>query len=327
MPFRTYAPQLALLVLSVLSIIWAPIAFATGWVRYPVAAFDAALWMSVVWIGWNIYFAQYVVRLSLRVQQHRSDHRFVDEGPVRVGVRDAEGAEVIQHAWTRDLNPTGMSFRGTTALEPGTNVDIRLPLSTRVIEVAGEVMHVETEQTTHGAVHLHGVRFAELSVQDRDAIEIHCTAHAVPIWRLRYKQSVDLFAKADSRVRDSRSTRRHAVQLPARVALEDPDEADGTTEIGGLLEEVSTDGARLLLERPLAPGTRLRFDVPGTALSGEGTVVFARALDSPMSVRFTIGVKTTKPAKTRRRLLGYGNGGRSARTVARLPEPAVADGN
>ena len=58
-----------------------------------------------------------------------------------------------------------------------------------------------------------------------------------------------------------------------------------------LLEELSRSGARLLMDTPFAPGTRLRFEVPGTAVKSEGEVVFSRAIESPLKVRFSIGVR------------------------------------
>jgi hypothetical protein len=57
-----------------------------------------------------------------------------------------------------------------------------------------------------------------------------------------------------------------------------------------LLDDVSPQGARLIMENPLEPGTPVRYDVPGTSLSGRGTVVFSRAFESPMNVRFAVGV-------------------------------------
>jgi hypothetical protein len=61
----------------------------------------------------------------------------------------------------------------------------------------------------------------------------------------------------------------------------------------GVLEDVSANGAKLLLNKPLIPGTRVRYDVPGTPLRKAGTVVFSRATSSAMDIqRYTIGVQT-----------------------------------
>ena len=57
-----------------------------------------------------------------------------------------------------------------------------------------------------------------------------------------------------------------------------------------LLEDLSPGGARLLMEVPVEPGTIVDFEVPGTNFSGKGRVVFNRVLESPMRVRFVVGL-------------------------------------
>ena len=57
-----------------------------------------------------------------------------------------------------------------------------------------------------------------------------------------------------------------------------------------LLEDVSPHGARLLMEAPVEPGRTVSYEVPGTQFSGSGTVVFNRALESPLRVRFVVGL-------------------------------------
>jgi hypothetical protein len=57
-----------------------------------------------------------------------------------------------------------------------------------------------------------------------------------------------------------------------------------------LLEDVSAHGAKLILENPLDAGTPVRFEVPGTSLAGRGKVVYSRAFESPMNVRYAVGV-------------------------------------
>ena len=293
-PFRTYAPQLTLLILSAVALLWAPFAYHYGWVYYNVGSMDIAFFVSGAWVAWNIYFAASVVKLCLRARQQRSDHRFADQFPVQI--QPCVAGAVPQLALSRDLNPQGMAFRSTMRLESGISVDIVLPLSTRQVKVSGEIMHVETVTTLHGDVHVHGVRFDKMSIDDRDAIELHCTHHSVPLWRLRYRQSVRVMSRAGEIMRNARGSRRRVIELPARITLIS---ADGSIlqEDGGLLEEISSDGARLLLDRDVAPGARIRYDVPGTALNGCGEVVFTRVLESPMSVRFSVGLRLDRPDK------------------------------
>ena len=70
-----------------------------------------------------------------------------------------------------------------------------------------------------------------------------------------------------------------------------------------MLEELSDAGARLVLENPVEPGTRITYDVPGTDINGRGTVVFNRAFESPTNVRFAVGVQRDRDTEDDRHLL------------------------
>jgi cellulose synthase (UDP-forming) len=285
-PFRTFAPQAVILTLSAIAIMWAPIAHARGWVFYETADFRLAYVASAMWAVWNVYFAAHVVRMCLRMRQQRADYRFTENMTVRIRMANTEPMALV--ASVENLNPDGMSFRSTTRFDPQTPVAFTLPLSTRNANLTGRVVHVERRETPHGAVYTHGVHFDAMDAEDRDAIELHCTRHSVPVWRQRYRQSLDVFARLSERVRNTRSVGREVVQLAAQVNVDDG--AAGQTDTG-FLEEVSSAGARLLLEQPIPPGTLVRFEVPGTALKGEGRVVSSYALESDIGARFAVGIR------------------------------------
>jgi hypothetical protein len=199
---------------------------------------------------------------------------------------------------TQDLNPMGFSFRATYELELGTHVRVPLRLTTGSFEAEGEVVRVTAKSSEFGTVFVHGVQFAELPIETRDAIELHCTHHAVPLWRTRYRQSVPIFAHAFERLSEMRFGKRRKIQLPVLVKLCDADESH--CQLGmGLLEEMSDSGARLILENPIEPGARVTYDVPGTEFTGTGTVVFNRAFESPANVRFAVGVQRDRSDEIR----------------------------
>ena len=289
-PVRTYLPQLVLLVLSVFGLLFAPLAYSLGWVSYQVESMPLAFLMSGVWVLWNVYFAASVVRLCLQARQQRGDHRFIDHFPIAVRLlSDDPVAARSQTAISCDLNPMGFAFRSTTKLEPGASIEVTLPLSTREVHANGVIVHVVEKETMHGTVYQHGVRFAAMSIDDRDSIELHCTQHSVPARRQKYRQSIDLVSRAIEVVRNARSSLRRPVQLPALVTVV---HEDGREEcLPAMLEEISSGGAGLLVEHPLPPGTSLTFEVPGTELRRRGEVVFSRALESPMRVNFAVGVR------------------------------------
>lgn len=290
-PFRTYAPQAMVLGASTLAVAWAPFAYANGWVNYNTTNFTFAYIASALWALWNISCAAHVVRMCLRMKQQRSDHRFVENLPMRFRVAVAGDPGDEELASIYDVNPSGLGFRSAFYYEPQTRLQVALPLYSREVRASATVVHVDTVETPHGRIHRHGIRFDTLSMEDRDAIELHCTHHAVPLWRKRYRQSPDLFARTGQMMHNARGTSRVGVQLAARITVEASGADGGPPEsIRGMLDEVSPNGARLVLDNPVAPGTTVSYEVPGTALKGRGTVVFSTAMESPMGVRFSVGL-------------------------------------
>jgi cellulose synthase (UDP-forming) len=317
-PFRTFAPQLTLLVLSIIAPIWATVAHHNGWIDYRSEGWgNVAFWANGIWVLWNCYFAAYVVRHSLNMRQERDDHRFVENLPIRVRAATAGGPALLP-ALTTDLNPAGVGFRSTHRVEPGVIVDFDLPLASGNTAVTGEVRHVSELATKLGAIYTHGVAFGELPAATRDAIELHCTQHAMPSWRMKYRQSIDIMTRTSEVMRNMRGGRRGLVRLPARVGAARPGEDEVTAlEDLVILEEISGKGARLLGNFAFEPGTLLRFEVPGTDIRGEGVVRHVSALETHMATQFSMGLELNGPKP--RRLLPPG-----ARLV--LP-PATSGGD
>ncbi|GAC1417377.1 MAG: hypothetical protein NVSMB53_16350 [Gemmatimonadaceae bacterium] len=290
-PFETYAPQLFLLVLSISSVIWATFAYRFGWVDYHAPGWSSmAFWLNAVWLAWNVYFAGLVVLQSRGSRQQRVDHRFIDAFPITIEATDTDGEEYHDLlALTQDLNPTGMGFRAAFLLPEGAKIRVALPLASGTVDVTGQVMHVEKGVTGSNYVYTHGVHFDDLPVETRDAIEVHCTHHSVPMWRMKYRQSLNLVGRTVEVLGNIRGERRYLVQLPARVVVED-ETGEQPIEALALLEDVSDRGARLLMETPVPPDSIVHFEVPGTSFSGKGRVVFNRVLESPLKVRFVVGL-------------------------------------
>jgi hypothetical protein len=247
--------------------------------------------VNAFWGCWNLYFSGYIVRKSLLSRQRRADHRFRESFPVQVEPVTSYGARMKPRvAMTQDLNPAGLSFRAVYRHDRGTKLDLDVPLPSRTLRLRGPVARVHSIKTKYGRIFEHGVRFDDLPLETRDLIELHCTHHSVPLWRTRYRQSIPVFEHVAGWLKDQRAAKRRLVQLPAIVRVR-PKGSRVLVDTGiALLENVSPQGARLIMENPLDAGTPLRFEVPGTSLAGRGTVVFSRAFESPMNVRFAVGV-------------------------------------
>ncbi|HJQ18791.1 MAG TPA: glycosyltransferase [Gemmatimonadaceae bacterium] len=290
-PRSAYMPQLVLLILSVAAPIWATIAYREGWIDYTAQGWGSmAFWMNGIWAAWNCYFAWFVVRHSLRMRQQRDDHRFAEQLPVDVRVVGA-GDRVVVPAMTADLNPAGLGFRSTQQIEPGTPVAIDLPVGADIIPTTGRVRHVKVEESRLGRVYMHGVEFDELPMEARDRIELYCTQHSMRVWRMRYRQSIDMLTLANEMLRSVRRQRRALAGLPARVHVAGANASSATASAGRMvLEEISDSGARLVGDAPIAPGTPITFEVPGASVSGGGVVRHVQALHTNVAMRYSMGV-------------------------------------
>jgi cellulose synthase (UDP-forming) len=290
-PFKTYAPQLVLLILTAGSVAWATLAYTLGWMTYEVPGWSSlAFWFNFGWAVYNFGFAGYVVHLSLYMRQQRRDERFREAVPIQVRVLEA-GEERELVALSDNLNPTGIGFRALESLRRETELRLELPLSSGTMAVPGRVVHVTAQPSGQGIVYVHGVEFGPMPAAQRDAIELHCTQHAVPLRRLSYRESFDPFASVARWVFDPRRGRRSQVRLPARIDALPRGSVNGDQAGFAVLDNLGPRGVRLVTERPIAPGTLIRYQVPGLDIGGEGEVVFARALQTSLGTRFALGVR------------------------------------
>jgi hypothetical protein len=81
-----------------------------------------------------------------------------------------------------------------------------------------------------------------------------------------------------------------------------------------ILEDISDSGARLIGDSLIAPGTPVSFEVPGSSMSGAGTVRHVQPLETTLAVLFSMGVHFDRAQKTRW-LAGF----RKASTARALP--------
>jgi hypothetical protein len=175
---------------------------------------------------------------------------------------------------------------------------------------------------------MHGVAFDALPAPTRDAIELYCTQHSMPVWRMRYRQSIDIVTRATEIMRNLRGHRRRLVGLPASVRVDSAIPGELPTTRTFVLEEIGQGGARLIGEAPIAPGTGLSFTVPGSTISGNGVVRHVQTLHTPVALLFSMGVEFNRLPGGRTRTLPWskplamlggstnGNGGRESAQIS-----------
>ena len=309
-PFRSYAPQLILLILSGTSAVFAAMAYSAGWIDYDVPGWGSgAFLLNFVWAAYNFYFAAYVVRLSLEYRQQRVDERFRATMPIRGELLPQGGGDwesIV--ALTTDLNPDGLGLRSHRFIPDGARVRFALPLESRTVDIEGEVVHGERVESPHGAHYEYGVDFDPLPPSARDAIDLHCTQHAVPLHRVLFRDSTRPLEALRRMLTDPRRSNRRTVRVPAQVEYANGNgsgPSDGPSEHLGYLEEVSDRGARLIVSVPPRPGGLVRFTTGDGATTGEGEAVAVHAMHTPMGVLFSVGLRR-----------GESDGGRAGRRTS-----------
>jgi cellulose synthase (UDP-forming) len=321
-PFRTYSPQVVLMGLTVLGVVWATVAYEMGWIGYSgVAGWKSVAFLSnAFWASINFAVALSVVRLSMASHQHRADHRFRDRFPVTLAIAGSGGRTRTRIALAEDINPGGIAVRTPQALEEGQAMRLTLPLSTATVTVSGTVLYSvpvaankekkrrhrsaaeKAEKAEPVTAYRTGIAFADLPMNVRDQIELHCMQHAVPMEQSQYSiQSPRFFDRTLDWVRNHRREQRRPIRMPATVTIGNGRKR-GKQRVG-FLEEISAGGARLVMDDPIAPHSVVHFEVPGTRIHGSGRVVFARAIETPVGVRFAVGVQ-----RKRRMEIGTGTG-------------------
>lgn len=292
-PLRIYAPQAMLVLFTLAALGWAVYERTLGVAPDEVPGWGvAAFWVNAAYALWNTAVAFNIVRVSRSGQHRRAEHRFAEALAVTLRVLRTDGRLAgYDIAITDNLNPYGAALRCMHPIEPGGRVEMKLPLSTREVAVRGHVVHRAEHRSPYGTVYVHGVEFDGLDPDARDAIELHCAQHATPLERQRFREGTTSAQGALRRLRNLRQQPRLAVGVPVRISA---GTGAATRSLGiGLLEDVSPLGARMLLDHPVAPGSDLRLEVPGTDFATDGRIVFVHALETSVGVRFVAGLTTS----------------------------------
>jgi cellulose synthase (UDP-forming) len=284
-PPGTFVPQLTLVVATVGALALAVYERQSSYADEVPGWGSAAVWVNVLFAAWNAWVASSIVRVAFAGRQQRSGFRFAESLPVGLQIFRKDGKlAALDVAVTGDLSPAGTALRSLHAIPDDARVALTLPLSRASVPVRGRLVNRREQVTPYGTVHIHGIEFEELSVDARDAIELHCAQHATPLERQRYDQN------AKTRFRNIRGETRVSVGMPAEVFV-----GPGTGRSLGLalLEDVSPVGARIVIDHPVQPATMIRLSIPGTTLDASGKVVFVHALETSLGMRFVVGIDTT----------------------------------
>ncbi len=290
--WRTQVPFGVLLVLTVVALAVGTQRAVADMLRYGLEESDGIAYLvNVSWALWNGAILALVVRSGLRSVQRRPTQRFDEFLPFHLAILGADGdAGAAIPAITENLNGKGLAFRSLAAVAVGTRVQLELPLVTGPVSVRGTVIHARQDAAPDGGLHRHGVRFDDMAPASRDAIDVHCTQHAVPGSRFRFVRSAGLFPERFRGSRDGRGDDRRSVLLPVEIHC--PAHPMVGRELA-VLESASRQGARLLLTFALQLDDPLTYRVPGRDQLVAGRVRHCTPIRTPLGNRYMIGLRTT----------------------------------
>jgi cellulose synthase (UDP-forming) len=291
-PVEAYRPQLVMMFLAGAAILFGLVARWQGWISYGPPGRDAVpFWLNIFWATWIFSMAAWVVQLSRSMQPKRNDYRFPEVLPVRFRALGGDAPALPELGLTQDLNASGLSFRASHPIPEGTRVSFEMPLVVGPVSVTGRVLYSRPLEVRGVPMHVQGVVFEDMDLDYRDAIELHCTQHAVPHARLVYRESVDVFETVRQRLRNRRGERRRIVQLPVLVEVDAEDRGwEHAEQHVGVLDDTSRSGASLVLDCVVPTGARVRFAMPGTDVTGEGIALYSHRLETQVGLRCSVGL-------------------------------------
>lgn len=240
---RGVLPQLTIILLCVTALEWGVLKWAYGvshnWLGLSIGMF----WSSV-----NGYLACLVVATVTAFLHRRKESRFL--GGLPVWYEAGDGERVASGLGTAtDLNEDGMALATFSALPVGEYVGLRLYLGPRVLTCDGVVLYVH-RSTPMAAVFRYGIKFGDMSREEKDVITEFCFSQMLPAFMHRFEVRSSpltrfVLAYYDCR-RIKRRAKRIAISLPVILQTDPPRYT--------VTEDISTGGLAFLVYSPLSVG-------------------------------------------------------------------------
>jgi cellulose synthase (UDP-forming) len=285
-------PQLTIILLCVTAIEWGALKWAYG-----VSHNRLGLGIGMFWSGVNGYLACLVVATVTASLHRRKESRFL--GGLPVWYEAAEGKRLANGLGTAtDLNEDGMALTTFSALPVGEQVGLRLYLGSRVMTCNGAVLYINRSTAMEG-VFRYGVKFTDLSREDKDAITAFCFSRMLPAFMHRFDvrpSSLTRFVLAYyDRRQIKRRTKRMAIGLPM-ILRGDPPRYTVT-------EDVSLGGLAFMVGSPMATGTHASITLvtPFGRLDAEIEIRNCRGVAVGRSYR--VGATFAEPLGPSRKIL------------------------
>jgi len=240
---QSLLPQLIIMLLGVTAIEWG----ALKWI-YGVSHNDLGLGIGMFWSGVNGYLAWAVVTTVTTSSHRRKESRFLGDLPVWYTTgEDTHATSGL--GLTTDLNEDGLALTTFSALPIGEQVELELHLGSQVMTCHGVALYIHRHTTMKGMFR-YGVRFTDLSREDKDTITAFCFSQMLPTFMHRF----DIKSSLLTRFIMTYYNRQHITRMSKRLTINLPMILQTDFPRYTVTEDISTGGLAFLVYSPLSVG-------------------------------------------------------------------------
>ena len=283
-------PQLVISILSFAGATWGGLKLYYGISNALTGSISVIFWNII-----NVLLAFSVIEKVTRPHHKRNNFRFIGAIPVRYSIE--EGTRVNGLGVTKDINEEGISLVTFTPLPIGKKIILYIYLNQRILPCKAIILYVTGTDLIQGKMFVHGIKFDELSEEDRDTISLYCFNTILPRFRHRFGQKPSVFLKILIKFYSKERFRKHVRRrMPLPLVVQN----NGNTSLTAVTNDISMSGLSFTSYDPLELGTILTMEVftPFGTLAAKGEVRQVREIMVGHS--YFIGVKFIELLQSRK---------------------------
>ncbi len=280
-PYRLMAPQVTVIVVSIIAIVWALVQLV-----FQLRSDEFIIAVNSLWALYNTGLGIAIVQYARqKLFQRRSDFRIPDSVPVLYRL---ENSDNLRLAVANNLTKEGLSLLSVGQIPEGSALKLEIILPGKMIKVNGRSVH--NEKVTAGERELcrSGFIFSDVSVEKQDELSRYLYESAVVKFLAEYSTRYETYLeKSFSRPREYRKRAgRSLAYLPVLI----PERNGGSSF--GVIKDISTSGYLLASQRAFDAGEEITVvTVLGTdTISLKGKVARAISNESDDYPLFLAGI-------------------------------------
>lgn len=239
-PYRLIAPQVTIIVVSVIAIIWALVQLV-----FQLRSDEFIIAVNSLWALYNTGLGIAIVQYARqKLFQRRSDFRIPDSVPVLYNI---EGDNNLRLAVANNLTKEGLSLLSVGVIPEEKPLKLEIVLPNSMIKVSGSTVHAEKVMAGEIELCRSGFTFSDVSVEKQDILSRYLYESAVVKFLKEYSTRYETYLeKSFSKPREyKKRANRTLAYLPVLIP-----EKDGGSSFG-VIKDISSSGYLLASQRSL----------------------------------------------------------------------------